>query len=214
VLAALHHRDRTGEGQRVEVPMVEAMQAFMLVEHGSRRRSPSRRSGSAGYTTGAVAEPRAATHRRRLDPHAALQPRELRRLFRLGGATTSPPTRGWRTGPAARRSVPTVLYGGRRRAAARAAPPSGSSSVTSTTSRGPIVNLDELVAALPHRRAPAAGSYHVIPSPVVFDTTPTSCVGTQPLIGEHGDEVLLEAGYSPDEVAALRASGPALRSRS
>jgi len=33
-----------------------------------------------------------------------------------------------------------------------------------------------------------------------------------PLIGEHGDEVLLEAGYSPAEVAALREAG-ALRSK-
>ncbi|MGW4399038.1 CaiB/BaiF CoA transferase family protein [Amycolatopsis nivea] len=33
VLAALHHRDRTGEGQHVEVPMADAMIAFNLVEH-------------------------------------------------------------------------------------------------------------------------------------------------------------------------------------
>lgn len=33
VLAALHHRDRTGEGQHVEVPMADTMIAFNLVEH-------------------------------------------------------------------------------------------------------------------------------------------------------------------------------------
>ena len=33
VLAALLHRERTGEGQRVEVPMIDVMTAFTLVEH-------------------------------------------------------------------------------------------------------------------------------------------------------------------------------------
>ena len=35
IMAALFHRARTGEGQQVEVPMADAMLAFLLVEHGS-----------------------------------------------------------------------------------------------------------------------------------------------------------------------------------
>jgi crotonobetainyl-CoA:carnitine CoA-transferase CaiB-like acyl-CoA transferase len=70
-----------------------------------------------------------------------------------------------------------------------------------------VASLDDLVAALPLAEHPLVGSYHVIPSGVRFDATPTSVRRHAPLIGEHGDEILLEAGYTADEVADLRAVG-------
>src|SRR5215813_13535757 len=48
VIAALFHRERTGHGQRVEVPMIDAMRAFALVEHGGSA-IPVPPRGPAGY---------------------------------------------------------------------------------------------------------------------------------------------------------------------
>src|SRR6202011_3182492 len=49
VLAALVHRERTGAGQRVEVPMLDVMQAFILVEHGADAVARPD-TGPAGYS--------------------------------------------------------------------------------------------------------------------------------------------------------------------
>src|SRR5262249_18901967 len=48
VVAALLYRERTGVGQAVEVPMVDAMRAFMLVEHGAAG-IPEPPVGPVGY---------------------------------------------------------------------------------------------------------------------------------------------------------------------
>ena len=44
---ALFHRERTGEGQEIHVPMLETMVAFNMVDHLWHGCSASRRRGSA-----------------------------------------------------------------------------------------------------------------------------------------------------------------------
>ena len=43
--------------------------------------------------------------------------------------------------------------------------------------------------------------------PEIFERTPSSIRRVAPLLGEHTDEVLGEAGFSTDEIAELRAGG-------
>ncbi|CAB4996198.1 unannotated protein [freshwater metagenome] len=54
---------------------------------------------------------------------------------------------------------------------------------------------------------PIVGEYRVLPGGVRFDATPASVRRHAPLVGQHGDEVLAEIGYTAAEVAALRAEG-------
>jgi crotonobetainyl-CoA:carnitine CoA-transferase CaiB-like acyl-CoA transferase len=44
-------------------------------------------------------------------------------------------------------------------------------------------------------------------SPIKLTATPAEVRRRAPLLGEHTDEVLAEAGYSADDLARLRASG-------
>ena len=211
VLAALHHRDRTGEGQRLEVPMVEAMTAFMLAEHGSAA-IPEPPLGDAGYT-------RVMSSNRGPQPTSdgwvhmlPYSKQNYVDLFVAGGRPdlADDPRLENR---ATRARVANDLYG-----EVKAITP------TRTTDEwivfcdehdipaGRVADLNDLVAALPLAEHPLTGPYHLTPTGVRFDNTPTSVRRHASLIGQDGDAVLLEAGYTADEVAAMRASG-ALRSK-
>lgn len=52
-----------------------------------------------------------------------------------------------------------------------------------------------------------AGEAHVVASPVRFSDTPSQAGAFAPELGQHTEEVLLEAGLSWDEISALRDSG-------
>jgi crotonobetainyl-CoA:carnitine CoA-transferase CaiB-like acyl-CoA transferase len=47
----------------------------------------------------------------------------------------------------------------------------------------------------------------IVPAPVAFSATPAAPGAAVPDLGQHTDEVLAELGLTPDEVAALRATG-------
>ena len=46
-------------------------------------------------------------------------------------------------------------------------------------------------------------------NPINFSSTPASIRRLPPRLGEHTEEILLQAGYSPDQVATLLDSGVA-----
>ncbi len=54
---------------------------------------------------------------------------------------------------------------------------------------------------------PEAGKLNLVTSPIQFSGTPTEIRSAAPLLGQHTEEVLLEAGYSWDEMEKLKQKG-------
>jgi len=76
---------------------------------------------------------------------------------------------------------------------------------------GPILSMEEL-AAEPSLRAtgtvvevdhPKRGKYLSVGNPIKMSDSPSE-VTRSPLLGEHTDEVLVELGYGPEQIAAMR----------
>jgi crotonobetainyl-CoA:carnitine CoA-transferase CaiB-like acyl-CoA transferase len=210
IIAALYHRERTGQGQRLEVPMVDALKAFVLVEHGGGAigRPPTDSPGYHRILTPFRRPQQSAdgwlTIFPYLDSHWEL-------LLRAGGhPELLEDSRLSREG----RQLDSGFAYETLEALVR----------TKTTSEwlsfcrkhaipaSEVAGLDELVEALPDGEHPIAGAYKVIPPPVRFSATPASVRRPAPMIGQHNREVLTEVGIDDAEVTRLEATG-VLRSR-
>ena len=54
---------------------------------------------------------------------------------------------------------------------------------------------------------PEAGGFRYLKNPARFSQTPTSMRAHPPKLGQHNEEILREAGYSTEEITALREAG-------
>ena len=191
VLAAMVHRERTGEGQHIEVPMLDTMTAFMLAEH------------AAGATTiPPLSEPgygRVLSRFRGPQPTAdgwvSILPYSHRHwqivLGKVGTAHLLDDPR--MASARARIANPDFAYGALADALLQHTTDEWivlceSEDVPATR----IGRLADLVQALPEAEHPLVGRYRQIPPSVRFSRTPSSVRRPAPLIGQHTDEVLAE----------------------
>jgi crotonobetainyl-CoA:carnitine CoA-transferase CaiB-like acyl-CoA transferase len=206
VLAALVHRAATGEGQHIEVPMIDVMRSFVLVEHGAGA-IPEPPLDEAGYRRILTPERKP---QRTTDGWINILPysnRHYRALFAAGGRDDllDDPRIATRS---SRIAHSDSLY---RDVAAIIAKRSTVAWLEFCRDEGipatRAATLDDLVDALPLVEHPVAGRHRLVPPPVRFSSTPATVRRPAPLIGEHGREVLAEVGYDDAALDRLARDG-------
>jgi crotonobetainyl-CoA:carnitine CoA-transferase CaiB-like acyl-CoA transferase len=196
ICAALVYRERTGEGQHVEVAMQEATSAFMLAEHGSGAiaEPPVAFDGmpAAGY-------PRVLSAERRPHPTKNGQvhlfpylPKHYVTIFTEAGIPDAARDERYVDQRSALQNSDSLYRD------IRAIAPLHTTEEWLDFCRAAgipatrVASLQEMVDALPLAEHPAAGRYRLIPQMARFSRTPGSLRRNAPLIGEHTKDVFFE----------------------
>lgn len=200
ICAALLHRERTGLGQHVEVPMQQAMSAFMLAEHGAGAISepPINAPGrpAAGY-------PRVLSAERR--PHVTKDgqvhlfpylPKHYAAIFAEAGVANAGSDPRYVDQRATLVNSDSLYADIRRIAPLRTTQEWLDYCRDTGIPATEVAKLQDLVDALPLTEHPATGDYRVIPQMSNFSSTPGGLRRPAPLIGEHTAEVLEELDHA------------------
>jgi len=214
VLAALLHRERTGEGQKVEVPMLETITGFWLVEHlFNKSYVPPR--GEMGYSRVLSADRKPY---RTKDGYICALPYNEKHYRAFAAEIGRPELMSdprFATAKARSDNQPAI-----QAIIAEVMPTRTTADWLDFLEKADIpsmvVNdLDQLFDD-PHlketgffqtREHPTEGTIRTTASPFAFSATPTDYRRHAPLLGADGREVLAEAGLSNEEIAALESSG-------
>jgi crotonobetainyl-CoA:carnitine CoA-transferase CaiB-like acyl-CoA transferase len=217
--AALLHRERTGEGQRVEVPMFETMAGFVLGDHlGGRVFDPPLDAG--GYAR--LLSPGRRPYRTR-DGHVCTMIYNDRQWRNFCAAAGLPDlvSEDPRFASHATRTenIDAILAMLERVFAERDTAEWVRILEDADLPVAPVHTLDSIVRD-PHLAAsgffaaeehPSEGRLVRIAPAVRFSAGDAPPPRPAPRLGEHGEEALREAGYGAAEIAALFEGGAAAR---
>jgi crotonobetainyl-CoA:carnitine CoA-transferase CaiB-like acyl-CoA transferase len=214
ILTALYHRTQTGLGQYIDTSLVEAGVALSVWE-------------ATEYFSGSgIPRPTGSAHRlsapyqaiRCSDGYITLGTATDRLFVRLCGLLGHPEWAErpeFADAPSRVRNQPAIaaLIEGMTAAKPRSHwlalfdandIPCGPINNYEEVVRDPQILAREMVREVDH---PTLGRLRTLGSPVKMSATPPDPVRRAPLLGEHTDAVLRQAGYGDDEIAALRRGG-------
>jgi len=214
IAMALYARERTGEGQSLEVPMFETMVSFVMAEHLAGR-SFEPPLGGAGY-------PRVLAQDRRpfrtKDGFIGILPyttEQWRRFLDLAGRPELKDDARF-ADPAARSRHPGFLYETVAEILTARTTADWLDALTRADIPAMPVNTPDALLDDPHLAAedffpriehPSEGVLRMVDIPVRFDGTPGAIRRHAPRLGEHSRAILGELGYGAADIDALVASG-------
>ncbi|HWJ93878.1 MAG TPA: CaiB/BaiF CoA-transferase family protein, partial [Telluria sp.] len=215
VLAALVHRDRTGEGQYIDMALLDT-QVAMLANMGSNYLNsgkPPKRWGNAHanivpYQTFACADGHIIV--------ATGNDGQYQKFVEAGGRPELANDPRFATNPlrVQNRDILVPILAGMVKERRRdewiamleaVGVPCGPINDIGEVFANPQVQARGVQIELPH---PKAGKVKLVRSPMVMSRTPATSDKAPPLLGQHTDEVLQDVlGKSGEEIAALRGKG-------
>lgn len=215
VTTALFHRERSGEGQAVEVPMFECMSQMVLGDHfGGRTFEPP--IGPSGYARVLAPERRPF---RTSDGYVCVlmyNDKQWQSFFRLIGREDlfrDDPRFNTHENRSARIAEANAFVAGEmfKRSTADWLVALNEADIPCS----PMNTIDDVIddehlngSRFIHQELhPTEGTLRTTRAATQWSRTPTATQRGAPRLGEHGYEVLRAAGYSDEEVRALAAAG-------